>query len=71
MVDDYGNNVLMFASMECKIKAMNYFIRYGIDINATNKQKETALMKVICQPYERLFQEEQAPGNKMIVNQNA
>ena len=55
MVDDYGNNVLMFASMEWKFKAMNYSIRYGIDINATNKQRETALMKVISQPYERLF----------------
>ena len=54
-VDDYGNNVLMFVSIECKFKAMNYFIRFGIDINATNKQKETALMKVISQPYERPF----------------
>ena len=26
-LDDYGNNVLMFASMECKLEAMKYFIK--------------------------------------------
>ena len=53
MLDDYGNNMLMFASMECKLEAMKYFIKLGINVNASNEQNETALMKVIDQPYER------------------
>ena len=47
--------MLMHAAMACKYKstvqAMEYFIKHGMDVNACNKQKETALMKVIDQPY--------------------
>ena len=54
-LDDYGNNMLMHAAMACKykstVKVMDYFIKNGMDVNACNKQKETALMKVIDQPY--------------------
>ena len=50
-LDDFGNNILMFASMECKVETMEYFIKQGMNVNACNKEKETALMKVIDQPY--------------------
>ena len=52
-LDDCGNNMLMFARMECKLEAMKYFIKLGMNVNASNEQNETALMKVIDQPYER------------------
>ena len=39
-LDKYGNNMLMFASMECKLEGMKYFINLGIDVNATNQLGE-------------------------------
>ena len=54
-IDNYGDNMLMFASIECKVEAMEYFVKQEMDINACNKKKETALMKVIDQPYEYYF----------------